>query len=89
MLATQRHNQIQALLQQHGAVSVSQLMDAFGISMETARRDLAAMEKAGLLVRVHGGALPPDTARFYRPLKERMQEQQLQKHTKGKNLYPT
>ena len=33
MLATQRHNQIQVLLQQHGAVSVSQLMETFGISI--------------------------------------------------------
>lgn len=74
MLASQRHNQIQALLLQHGAVTIAGLMETFGISMETARRDLAAMEKAGLLYRVHGGALPLETARFYRPLKERMQD---------------
>ena len=79
MLATQRHNQIQALLLQHGAVSIAQLMETFDISMETARRDLAAMEKAGLLTRVHGGALSLNTTRFYRPLKERMQDQQPQK----------
>ena len=79
MLASQRHNQIQNLLLQHGAVTISGLMETFGISMETARRDLAAMEKAGLLARVHGGALPLSTARFYRPLKDRMLDQQPQK----------
>lgn len=79
MLASQRHNQIQTLLQQNGAVTIAGLMEYFGVSMETARRDLAAMEKAGLLTRVHGGALPLDTARFYRPLKDRFQDQQRQK----------
>ena len=79
MLASQRHNQIQNLLEQNGAVTIAGLMETFGISMETARRDLAAMEKAGLLARVHGGALPLSTARFYRPLKERMQDQLSQK----------
>ena len=79
MLASQRHNQIQALLQENGAVTIAGLMETFGISMETARRDLASMEKEGLLVRVHGGALPLSTARFYRPLKERMLDQQPQK----------
>lgn len=79
MLASQRHNQIQVLLQQNGAVTISGLMEAFGISMETARRDLAAMEKAGLLRRVHGGALPMETTEFYKPLNERFQTQQPQK----------
>ena len=79
MLASQRHNEIQALLRQNGAVTIAGLMDTFGISMETARRDLAAMEKSGLLTRVHGGALPPDTTQIYRPLKDRMDQQHTQK----------
>ena len=80
MLASQRYNQIQTLLLKHGAVTIAGLMETFGISMETARRDLATMEKAGLLRRVHGGALPITTARFYRPLKERMQDCMEQKY---------
>jgi DeoR/GlpR family transcriptional regulator of sugar metabolism len=79
MLASQRQNQIQSLLLQNGAVTISGLMETFGISMETARRDLAAMEKAGLLARVHGGALSLDTAQLYRPLKDRMDAQHVQK----------
>ena len=79
MLASQRHNQIQQLLQENGAVTIAKLMETFSISMETARRDLAAMEKEGLLARVHGGALPLDTTQFYRPLQERMQDQQPEK----------
>lgn len=67
------------MLRENGAVTVAGLMEAFGISMETARRDLAAMEKAGLLARVHGGALPLDSAQLYHPLKDRMHIQQPQK----------
>lgn len=52
--------QTQALLQENGALTIAELMGQFGISMETARRDLAAMEKAGLVTRVHGGALLPE-----------------------------
>lgn len=84
MLASQRHNQIQVMLRENGAVTVAGLMETFGISMETARRDLAAMEKAELLTRVHGGALPLTTARFYRPLKERFQDQHSQKQAIAK-----
>ena len=80
MLASQRHNQIQAMLQENGAVTIAQLMETFGVSMETARRDLAAMETVGLLTRVHGGALPLDTSPLYRPLKDRLGEQHAQKH---------
>ena len=79
MLASQRHNEIHLLLKRNGAVTIAGLMETFGISMETARRDLAAMEKAGLLTRVHGGALPLDTAHLYHPLKDRMHYQQPQK----------
>ena len=84
MLVSQRHNQIQTLLRENGAVTIAGLMETFNISMETARRDLAAMEKAGLLSRVHGGALPLDTGWLYRPLRERMQDQQTQKHAIAK-----
>lgn len=76
MLASQRQKQIQLLLRENGAVTIAGLMETFGVSMETARRDLAAMEKAGLLARVHGGALPLDSAQLYRPLKDRMRLQQ-------------
>ena len=84
MLATQRHNQIQALLQENGAVTIAGLMETFGISMETARRDLAAMEKEGLLTRVHGGAIPLSTDQFYRPLKDRLDSQYAQKQAIAK-----
>ena len=41
-----------------GRVLTGELKNLFGISEDTIRRDLREMAKAGLLTRVHGGALP-------------------------------
>lgn len=40
-----------------GKVTLQDLVQEFDISVETARRDLTALEKAGLLHRIHGGAV--------------------------------
>jgi DeoR/GlpR family transcriptional regulator of sugar metabolism len=49
-----------------GRVITGELRDLFGLSEDTIRRDLREMAKAGLLTRVHGGALPvaPVSNRF-------------------------
>jgi DeoR/GlpR family transcriptional regulator of sugar metabolism len=39
------------------SLKVAQLMELFGVSIETIRRDLEYLEKEGLLKRVHGGAI--------------------------------
>lgn len=41
-----------------GRVSVAELAHALAVTSETIRRDLSQLEQAGLLRRVHGGALP-------------------------------
>ena len=57
MFANERHNLICEIVEKNGAVTVSELMSKFGVSIETVRRDLLALEKAGVLSRVHGGAI--------------------------------
>jgi DeoR family fructose operon transcriptional repressor len=57
MYAEERHEAIAGLVRQHGRVSVSEVASTFGVTTETVRRDLAALERAGLLRRVHGGAV--------------------------------
>jgi DeoR/GlpR family transcriptional regulator of sugar metabolism len=52
-----RRNEIVELLEKQGAVSNAELMESFGISIETVRRDLAYLEKHGFLERVYGGAV--------------------------------
>ncbi|WP_203580717.1 LacI family DNA-binding transcriptional regulator [Microbacterium hibisci] len=58
LLAAERRAHVMATLERDGAVRVAQLMDELGVAPVTLRRDLAQMEREGLLVRVHGGAVP-------------------------------
>lgn len=57
MYATERQQVIEQLVKADGRVAVVELAERFGITTETARRDLARLEEAGLLRRVHGGAV--------------------------------
>lgn len=58
LLAAERRAHVMATLERDGAVRVAQLMDELGVAPVTLRRDLAQMEREGLLMRVHGGAVP-------------------------------
>lgn len=52
-----RKPQIMQMLDAKGFVNVQELADLFSVTTETIRRDLASLEKAGLLNKVHGGAV--------------------------------
>lgn len=54
----QRRHTILALLAEQGEVSVDALAQHFATSEVTIRKDLAALEKNGLLLRRYGGAVP-------------------------------
>ena len=54
----ERHSAIAALVTDRGRVSVTDVAERFGVTTETVRRDLALLERAGMLRRVHGGAVP-------------------------------
>lgn len=62
MFAEERYNRIATLVASEGRVTVAQLAARFNITKETVRRDLALLEKDGLLRRVHGGAVPAASA---------------------------
>lgn len=57
MYATERQELIEQLLIHDGRVAVHELAERFTVTTETVRRDLAALEQAGALRRVHGGAV--------------------------------
>lgn len=59
LLAAERRAHVLAALERDGAVRVAQLMDELGVAPVTLRRDLAQLERDGLLLRVHGGAVAP------------------------------
>jgi len=60
------------LLEKNGSVVVSELSKNFHISEVTIRNDLAEMEQAGLLQRVHGGAVSTKRAYYELSLNDRM-----------------
>ncbi|MGY1745790.1 DeoR/GlpR family DNA-binding transcription regulator [Blastococcus sp. SYSU D00695] len=58
MYAEERQQAIAGLVADRGRVAVTALADDLGVTTETIRRDLAVLERAGALRRVHGGAVP-------------------------------
>jgi DeoR/GlpR family transcriptional regulator of sugar metabolism len=58
----ERHKFIMETLEAKGRLGTSELSEHFQISEDTARRDLREMASAGLVQRVHGGALPVSPA---------------------------
>src|SRR5438067_12835816 len=66
MLTAERRRSIMQTLQRDGKVLASELSKALQVSEDTIRRDLRELAAAGVLQRVHGGALPrsPATASF-------------------------
>lgn len=58
MLKEERQQKILSLLGISGKVVASDLCDLLQTSEDTVRRDLRDLDEAGLLKRVHGGALP-------------------------------
>ena len=60
MFAEERQQKIAELVTGNGRVSVTLLAERFRITTETVRRDLAALETAGTVRRVHGGAVAAD-----------------------------
>ncbi|MCK3843115.1 DeoR/GlpR family DNA-binding transcription regulator [Pseudomonas sp. W15Feb34] len=57
-LPSLRKQKILLLLERDGKVMASELVEHFAVSQDTIRRDLGELAAAGLLQRVHGGALP-------------------------------
>jgi len=56
-LKLERRGQITELINQQKTVTNAELMERFGISIETVRRDLDYLEQQGVLRKVYGGAV--------------------------------
>ena len=57
MFAIERQDEILQLIKERKSISVNELAKELYVSCATVRRDLSAMEKAGLIKRSHGGAI--------------------------------
>jgi DeoR/GlpR family transcriptional regulator of sugar metabolism len=57
MLAEERRSKIQEILANKNSVSIAELVENFGTSEMTIRRDLDELEARGVCQRIHGGAM--------------------------------
>ncbi|MET9698984.1 DeoR/GlpR family DNA-binding transcription regulator [Streptomyces sp. NPDC006529] len=71
MYAPERQQEILRLAREAGRVDVLSLAEQFQVTAETVRRDLTALDRAGLVRRVHGGAIPAGRLDFEPDLTER------------------
>ncbi|MDC7338521.1 DeoR/GlpR family DNA-binding transcription regulator [Streptomyces lydicus] len=71
MYAPERQQEILRLAREGGRVDVLSLAEEFQVTAETVRRDLKALGRAGLVRRVHGGAIPAGRLDFEPDLAER------------------
>jgi DeoR/GlpR family transcriptional regulator of sugar metabolism len=67
LLTAQRRQQIAGMVEQRGVVTAEDLATSFGVSSMTIWRDLAALETAGKLQRVRGGAVKSENASAVEP----------------------
>lgn len=61
-MTAERRQIIETMLRETGAVTLSELSVRFDVSMSTVRRDLDELERRGLALRTHGGAVRPRAA---------------------------
>lgn len=71
MYAPERQQAIMRLARESGRVDVVSLAEEFQVTAETIRRDLKTLDRAGLVRRVHGGAIPVGRLDFEPDLAER------------------
>jgi DeoR family fructose operon transcriptional repressor len=64
MYAEERQREIVRLARADGRVDVAALAESLEVTAETIRRDLTALERVGVLRRVHGGAIPVERIGF-------------------------
>lgn len=77
--AEERHSELVSYVQRHKKATVHELRELFGVSSATIRNDLSFLEKRGLLLRTHGGAMIKTQTRFEENMQERLVHHQREK----------
>lgn len=67
MYPEERQQAIAAQVISQGRASVAELAQTYDVTTETVRRDLAVLDRAGVLRRVHGGAVPTRALHLVEP----------------------
>ena len=74
MFIEERHQAILAWLREKGSITTGDIQEQYGVSYESAKRDLRILEEKGLLKRTHGGALPLHQVALGRPAKKTIRD---------------
>jgi DeoR/GlpR family transcriptional regulator of sugar metabolism len=83
LLKAERHHRIRKLVEQLGRVSVNDLSAQFEVSEATIRRDLEELDGQGWIQRTHGGAIRIERASRELPMRQRIDELQVEKRHIG------
>lgn len=73
MFQEERLAAILQFLQDHQRITVQDVVEQFGVSRDTARRDIVRLEEQGQIVRTRGGAILPTLSKQSYSYRERMQ----------------
>ena len=57
MFIEERHQKISDIIKENGKITIAEITSKYGISNESARRDLRLLEQKGICKRTHGGAI--------------------------------
>jgi DeoR family transcriptional regulator, fructose operon transcriptional repressor len=79
MFAEERKQQILAVLERTPAIRAAELGRTLGTSLASIRRDLADLDRSGLLKRTHGGAVSNHLAAFEPSLAQKEDQYQAEK----------
>ncbi len=70
----ERLGRIRELIMQNGRVTVEELVERFGVSSVTIRKDLALLEESKVVMRTHGGAIQTKQTSNSLPFHTRLKE---------------
>jgi DeoR/GlpR family transcriptional regulator of sugar metabolism len=73
VIQVERLNEVSAIVQKEGKITIDEICNRFNISEMTARRDLQELARAGIVRRVHGGAVSAFGRSFEPPYQSRSQ----------------
>ena len=82
MLTEQRHALILKMLEEKKSITVTEVKDMLGISESTVRRDIIALDKAGRLTKVFGGAVAVNYATFVSKEASMVEKQEINREEK-------
>ncbi len=72
MQQEERLSLIMQYLKMHQRISIEQICEMYGVSRDSARRDIVKLEERGDIIRIRGGALLPTLSRKTKSYEERL-----------------